>query len=310
LTDPLRVALGEFLAQAGVEAVRVRRVSAPAAVNRSWSVWTDDGRRLAARCQAHNRTPHEAAYELALIEHLWNRGWDVPAPLSAPVEIRGRVFTLHRWVTGRPLEPSRAADAARGAMLARLHAALMTERDRMGQRPGWQPLPWLERSIGSAAWTDGMRFLSAADDGLANAVQAAAERVIAELDARALAKLPMFLLHGDFADWNVLGSGSTPRGVIDFGLAHLGIRPWELAIARIHRAPGLLDGYRAEAARLGIPLTPEELEWLPAVNRSLRIEAINSAFSDGLVTGPQGVVFIRRQLERYERGLGPGLGVS
>jgi hypothetical protein len=52
------------------------------------------------------------------------------------------------------------------------------------------------------------------------------------------------------------------------------------------------------------------LEWLPAVDRSLRIEAINSAFSDGLVQGPQGVAFIRRQLERYERGLGPAWGGS
>jgi Ser/Thr protein kinase RdoA (MazF antagonist) len=265
---------------------------------------------LAARCQAHNRTLPEAAYELALIEHLWNRGWDVPAPLSAPVEIRGRVFTLHRWVDGRPLNPSPAADAARGAMLARLHAELLGQRDRLGQRPGWQVLPWLERLVDSASWTDGMRLLSTADRSLAEAVQAAAERSLAEIDAQALAELPMFLLHGDFADWNVLGLGSTPRGVIDFGLAHLGIRPWELAIARVHRAPGLLDGYRPEAARLGIPLTPEELEWLPAVNRALRIEAIHSAFSDALINGPEGVALVRRQLERYERGLGPGWGGS
>ncbi|MGH7911810.1 MAG: phosphotransferase, partial [Candidatus Dormibacteraceae bacterium] len=83
-------------------------------------------------------------------------------------------------------------------------------------------------------------------------------------------ELPRFLLHGDFTALNVLQRRGLPAAVIDFDLCHIGTRPWEFAIARLYKAPGMLEGYREEAARLGIGLTPEELRAIPAVYRAFR----------------------------------------
>jgi Ser/Thr protein kinase RdoA (MazF antagonist) len=141
------------------------------------------------------------------------------------------------------------------------------------------------------------------DAELPAAIQAAAERTIGQLPPHALAALPTFLLHGDFADWNVLGVRGGPSAVIDFDLCHVGVRPWEFAIARVHRAPRLMDGYRAEADALGISLTPDEARWLPAVNRAFRIHVLGWALENACTVGTPDLAFIRRQLQHHERGL-------
>jgi hypothetical protein len=49
--------------------------------------------------------------------------------------------------------------------------------------------------------------------------------------------------------WNVHYRRGRLAGVIDFGLAHLDSRPWELAVARTYRAPeaiGIGDGHRGD----------------------------------------------------------------
>ena len=70
--------------------------------------------------------------------------------------------------------------------------------------------------------------------------------------------LPVMVVHGDFAEWNVHYDGDRLAGVIDFALTHVDSRPYELAIARAYRAPELVDAYRAELAACGWPLS--ELE--------------------------------------------------
>jgi len=66
------------------------------------------------------------------------------------------------------------------------------------------------------------------------------------------AVLPITLIHGDFAEWNVHYRHGRLAGVIDFGLTHQDTRPYELAIARTYRAPETADAHRGELARLRI----------------------------------------------------------
>lgn len=116
--------------------------------------------------------------------------------------------------------------------------------------------------------------------------------------------MPRFLLHDDFTTSNVRQRRGRPCGVVDFDLCHVGIRAWELVIARLQRAPALLDGYRAEAAALGIPLTAEETEALPAVYRVFRAGMIGWALVDGAQLGAVNEAFIRVQLQKLRLGLG------
>src|SRR3981081_1857681 len=53
-------------------------------------------------------------------------------------------------------------------------------------------------------------------------------RYLGALGAQAL---PVMVVHGDFAEWNVHYLRSRLAGVIDFGLTHLDSRPYELAVA-------------------------------------------------------------------------------
>jgi Ser/Thr protein kinase RdoA (MazF antagonist) len=300
-----RAALREVLKVVGLEAVRFRRIgaAAAAAASQAWSVWSPDGRGHALRCHAVSRKFPQVAFELDVLRYLADRGWSVPIPSGPPVESGGRVFSL-------------AAGSPAGHSNRRLRAIKPGARSWRDCTPHYGPSPAasgsgragspirnLERTLVSRAWREGLRLVEAADAELAAAIQAAAERTIEQLPPHALAGLPTFLLHGDFADWNVLGGRGIPSAVIDFDLCHVGVRPWEFAIARVHRAPRLVDGYRAEADALGISLTPEEARWLPAVNRAFRIHMLGSALGDR-VAGTPDLTFIRRQLQHHERGLG------
>jgi aminoglycoside phosphotransferase (APT) family kinase protein len=61
-------------------------------------------------------------------------------------------------------------------------------------------------------------------------------------------------VHGDFASWNLHFEERSLAGVIDFDLTHRDSRAWEFVLARVHEAPGLIDGYQRTATELGIPL--------------------------------------------------------
>ena len=94
-----------------------------------------------------------------------------------------------------------------------------------------------------------MRRLTAVSPRLGAWAQAAAEQTRAALAAIGADELPITVLHGDFAEWNVHYQNGRLAGVIDFGLAHQDSRPYELAMARTYRAPETADAYRAELAQ-------------------------------------------------------------
>ncbi|MGH7918949.1 MAG: phosphotransferase, partial [Candidatus Dormibacteraceae bacterium] len=144
----------------------------------------------------------------------------------------------------------------------------------------------------------GLRTLRSEDWVLAAAIEAATAAAEAAQQEVGTDRLPRFMLHGDFTAINVLQRRSVPAAVIDFDLSHIGTRPWEFAIARLYKALEMLEGYREEAARIGIALTDEELRAIPTVYRGFRAGMIRWQLIDHGLTGrPLNVPFIRRQLD-------------
>ena len=140
----------------------------------------------------------------------------------------------------RPEDRANAVGA--GVDLARLHLALRPLAERTGQRPGWGAQHSSVSARAEHRWQECVRGLAAVSPRLAAWAQAAATQTQAALTALGADELPVMVVHGDFAEWNVHYDGERLAGVIDFGLTHVDTRPYELAIARAYRAPELVDG--------------------------------------------------------------------
>jgi Ser/Thr protein kinase RdoA (MazF antagonist) len=271
--------------------------------NHAWHVWTRDGRHLVARRYTALRTLAEVAYELEVLRHLGRLGWSVPVPAADVIDVGGRQYSLCTYVAGGPCDDSAVSGRGRGVLLARLHEALLPLRDRLGQRPSWRALPVLDDPRFEPSRQEGLAALRSADGVLAEEIALAGAAAQAELRGLGLDALPWFLLHGDFTTGNVRQRRGRPCGAIDFDLCHVGCRPWELVIARLQRAPAMLDGYRREAARLGIPISAEEERVLPAVYRAFRAGMIGWALAEGAGLGSIDRDFIRVQLQKLRLGL-------
>jgi homoserine kinase type II len=120
----------------------------------------------------------------------------------------------------------------------------------------------------------------------------------AGLAAAGAEALPLTIVHGDFAEWNVHYEHGRLAGVIDFGLAHLDSRPYELAIARTYRAPAVAAAYRAVLAHHDWPLSELEVAAIEPVYRAFRVGVALWAAQDGLRSGRPDLAVIERQLAR------------
>lgn len=300
--------LADALRAWAVEARRHARIAPSSGElgNRAWHVWTRDGRHLVVRRYQADRSRGEVEYELEVLRHLGRLGWSVPVPAAAAIELDGHQHSLCAYVAGGPCDDRAETSRRRGALLAALHAALLPLRDRLGQRPCWRPQPIVDEPRFEPDRLAGLEALRAEDPELAGTVEHAHAAALAEIDGLRLDELPPFLLHGDFTTNNVRQRRGRPVGVIDFDLCHVGNRPWELAIARVHRAPAMLDGYRIGAARLGIPLTDREERALPAVYRVFRAGMVGWALVDGARLGRIDRGAVRTQLDKLRAGLHPG----
>jgi homoserine kinase type II len=266
--------------------------------NANWLVETGAGERCVLRRYAAAVTRPELAYEHAVLSHLAAVGWTVPAPLGEPVSWQERWYGLTRYVPGAAVTAEDAAQQARrGGDLARLHLALQGLYERIGQRPGWQPQHRGSAVRTGAGWDECVRGLAEVSPRLASWVQAASAQTQAALDALGADDLPLLVVHGDFAEWNVHYEGGQLAGVLDFALAHGDSRPYELAIARAYRAPGFAAAYRTGLAVAGWPLTQLEEAAVVPVYHAFRV-GMAAAELDGLVTGPYDLAMIERQLSR------------
>jgi Ser/Thr protein kinase RdoA (MazF antagonist) len=266
--------------------------------NGSWLIETGTGLTVLRRYHPA-AGPADLAYEHAVLDHLATAGWTVPHPVSDPVCHDGLWYCLTRYVPGQAaIQEGPDQRSRRGRDLARLDLALRDLGARIGQRPGWRPQHSAIAANAALDWAAGVRQLTAVSPRLGAWAQAAAEQTRAALAAIGAGDLPVTLIHGDFAEWNVHYLDGRLAGVIDFGLAHQDSRPYELAIARTYRAPETADAYRAELARAGWPLSALEEAAIRPVYHAFRVDMAAWEIDDGRKTGRYDLSAIERQLTR------------
>jgi Ser/Thr protein kinase RdoA (MazF antagonist) len=267
--------------------------------NGNWLIELPGGRRAVLRRYHPGASPEDLAYEHAVLAHLAAAGWVVPHPVSDLVSHDGLWYCLTRYVPGQPAtRDSPAQRRRRGRDLARLDLALRDLGQRMGQRPGWRPQHSAVTAGTAIDWPACVRQLAAVSPRLSSWAQAAAGRTQEALAAIGAAELPVTVIHGDFAEWNVHYRHGRLAGVIDFGLTRLDSRPYELAIARTWRAPEAADAYRGELARSGWPLSALEEAAVKPVYHAFRLDMAAWELDHGLKTGQYNLTAIERQLSR------------
>ncbi|MGH3396478.1 MAG: phosphotransferase [Streptosporangiaceae bacterium] len=266
--------------------------------NGSWLLEDDDGR-VVLRRYHEGATPEDLAYEHAVLRHLAAAGWAVPEPVGELIRHDGCWYCLTRYVPGRAVAgESPAQRRRRGRDLARLHLALRGLAPRFGQRPGSRVQHEGIAAHAGLDWEACVRALAEASPRHGAWARAAAAETRAVLAAIGAHELPVMVVHGDFAEWNVHYEGGRLAGVIDFGLTHLDSRPYELAIARTYRAPEAIDAYRRELARLGWPLSELEEAAVAPVNHAFRLGMTAWLLKAGAETGDYDLAMIERQLAR------------
>jgi homoserine kinase type II len=269
--------------------------------NSSWLVEPADGAPpVVLRRYDERATFAGVAYEHRILGHLAAEGWVVPDPVGPVVEFGGRLYCVTRFVPGRAVEGGGGgARRRRGIDLARLDLALRPLSEALGQRPGWRPQHTAVSVDADIDWDDCVERLGAIDARLADWAASAADATSAALADLGADALPLTTVHGDFAEWNVhYFDDGRLAGVVDFGLAHLDSRPYELAIARTYRSPETVDGYRAELARSGWPLTDSEEAAIEPMHRAFRVGMVAWAVMHGLPAGACDLAWVERQLER------------
>src|ERR1700691_5348284 len=221
--------LDQVLTLLGVRPGRVAVLRDVPLGNGNWLVDTADGQRIVLRRYHPQTTAEDLAYEHAVLGDLAGLGWVVPAALGEPGCWPGRWYCLTRYVPGEAVRPEDARQRGRrGRDLARLHLALRGACERLGQRPGWRA-PHTAVTVNSGhPWEERVGGLASVSPRLAAWAQAAASQAHASLAAVGADDLPVMVVHGDFAEWNVHYDRERLAGVIDFRLTDVDPRPLEL----------------------------------------------------------------------------------
>src|ERR1700722_10412335 len=190
--------------------------------NQMWRL----GDELAVRMQRMDRTP-----EFQLKERRWLPVLAPRLPLPVPTPVRfgepserfPKHWTVMTWVSGEPLDHAaishgaNAADTLAGFLRA-LHVGA----------PAGAPIA-TDRGAHPRDCTDGFEnfFRAVAPDDIAAGVRAVWDDAVA---ARAWEGPPVWV-HGDPHPANVVVSGGTLSGIVDFGAMFAGDPAWDLAAA-------------------------------------------------------------------------------
>jgi Ser/Thr protein kinase RdoA (MazF antagonist) len=267
--------------------------------NGSWLLHRSGSEPVVLRRYYAGATRQDIAYEHAVLGFLTAAGWVVPYPIGELVERQSLLYCLTRYVPGQAVTSETAEQRRRrGRDLARLQLALRGRDEHMGQRPGWRAQHLGVTVHTGIDWETGVQALSRVSPRLAAWAAAAAHDVRAELAALGADELPVTMVHGDFHEGNVHYDGDGLAGVIDFGLTHVDSRPYELAVARTHRAPEMIGAYRQELADHHWPLSDLEESVLGAINRAFRVDMVAWDLRDAQRTGRYDLTMIERQLQR------------
>lgn len=290
-------AVADVLDALGVPAGHVSTLKDVPFENSSWLVEAPNRPAFVLRRYHDRATREEIAYEHAVLLHLSGLGWVVPHPVGELMEHEGRWYCPTRFVPGRAVRDEGPDQARRrGSDLALLHVALRPLGKKLGQRPGWRPQHTGTTVHVDIDWDACIHRFAQVSPRLASWATGAAEqtqRLLVEIGAH---ELDVTVVHGDFAEWNVHYEDGRLAGVIDFGLAHLDSRPYELAIARTWRSPETIESYRSELARSGWPLTALEEAAIDPINRAFRVDMVAWQLDHGRRTGEYDLSMIERQL--------------
>lgn len=281
---------------------RIRRIgpASPGSLgNQQWHVWTESDDRYVLRLHAAGRTSEAIDYEARVVGAAAAAGWPVPVALGAPLPLGDRYVSVLTWLRGRARRSESAGhQLRRGALLARLHADLRHLGGELGQRPTWYALHDLGAMRKELGWEHGLRLLDAIRPDLVRPLRDALGVVERNLTASRIDALPTTVVHGDFTRWNLLFVADRLTGVIDFDLTHLDSRTADLAMARAAYNPAVLDGYRAEARRLGWPLTSDEEAAVRLLDAAMRLGIVAWELYDLRVAGVMDVDLVARQVQR------------
>jgi len=262
--------------------------------NANWRV-TLDGRDVVLRRHRPDMTVEELEWERNLVAWLSDSPWTVPTPIGDVIR-DDQLWSVNTMVAGACCSPEPdMCQEQRGRVLAQLHVTL---RGRpVEQRPLWNAAH-LGRPVRGETWDPTLSRLRRHDPQLSDRFSRALKMIEAELAGLEAHDLPLIPLHGDFAEWNVHYEDGKLTGVIDFDLAHVDSRPYELAIARAYRAPVFLNAYSNELERLGWPLTERERRAIDPIHRLFRLNMVGAEILDG--SGEPDWAFVQLQMGRAE----------
>ncbi len=207
--------------------------------NQHWRVSSPIGPAVLRRYQA--RPLGAIGYELKVLAELNRRGWPTPVALTDPIEAHGRVWCLFAWRPGHPVEQRNTTESLRrrGRLLARLHADTELLAG-FGQRSGCARA---EELVSDPVLIERLRQYERLFPEPGRILRWHADKAaeyFAELD---LTDRTLIVLHGDFADQNLLYQGKKLTGLLDFEATHLNHRASEFALSWRGKYDELVHAY-------------------------------------------------------------------
>ncbi|KAB8170941.1 phosphotransferase [Streptomyces sp. 3MP-14] len=216
----------------------------------TWRV-TRDGVPLVAKCLSTAHSPDwQYPWEVGLA--LRRLGWPTPEPVEEPWVDGDGAWALFAFLPGRPAERPEppAEQRARGRLLAAFHAA-GAETGIVRRRVGYPPLERIVADPELARRVAAHERRRPEEGALLRRHLDAARAHLAEL---ADAAVPVGVVHGDFAPWNLLREAGRLTGLLDLAGAHRNPLVTDFALAWRGHHDEVLRGY--EEVR---PLS--EAEW-------------------------------------------------
>jgi len=194
----------------------------------------------------------DPSYEVAVARRLASLGWPVAEVVREPTEFRGRLWSL---VTHRPgrsrVREDPAERRARGRILAEFHRTTSLISD-VGQRRGFARADELINDPELTVLLTEYERVCPAEGHL---LRWHLDWCRARFGSLSLSKLPVLVVHSDFAPWNLLyDDDGVLSGVLDLDGTHLNFRIADFALAWRGDEDEVIEGYDEVS-----PLS--ELEW-------------------------------------------------
>jgi homoserine kinase type II len=227
--------------------------------------------------------PADLPYFLGMMEHLAQKGLPAPLPISdkagnALQTLAGRPACMISFLKGLSVTHMGEGHCAElGATLARMHTAL---KDFSPQRTN---------QISLQGWSDLFEKTKDHADDVMPGLRALIESELAFLHENWPHDLPTGTIHADLFPDNMLFSGETITGVIDFYFGCSDILAYDLAICinaccfdtnsdfEANKAKRLIEMYDAHR-----PLTPDEQDALPILCRGAAMRFLLTRLYDWL----------------------------